>query len=255
MSSWSAYRGPVERGFVERIPCPDTEQLAPTEGTPTVAQAVLHREILHVHAFLDHTLTLLRTHLAILSPPFMDRITSPHLQVQLRGLDSAIRQATQATHTALHYNHELMTTFGMIHTWNFDSNQLGAELRGITFFRDHRIPPPRPPPRPPSSSTATTSTPDYDFFNDSQSRTTTSRRHGCYYHRTMPQRWPQRHLGPLSLSFMPESEGSIVSPISLICRHFKITLPFFHTALICVATSINLCFLTLDPTLIPLALA
>ena len=147
-----------------------------------VAQAVLHREILHVHAFLDHILTLLRTRLAILSPPFMERITSPHLHVQLRGLDSAIRQATQATHTALHYTHELMTTFGLIHTLNFDANQLEAELRGTTSFRDHRIPP--PPPRmdtcPPSSLTATSSTPDSDFSmaflhrTDSQSRTTTS---------------------------------------------------------------------------------
>ena len=153
------------------------------EGIPMVAQAVLHREILHVHAFLDHTLTLLRTRLAIiLSLPFMERVTSPHLQVQLCGLDSAIRQATQATHTALHYTHELMTTFGLIHTLNFDANQLEAELRGTTSFRDHRIPP--PPPRmdtcPPSSLTATSSTPDYDFSmaflhrTDSQSRTTTS---------------------------------------------------------------------------------
>ena len=136
-----------------------------------VAQAVLRREILHVHAFLDHTLTLLRTRLAIiLSLPFMERVTSPHLQVQLCGLDSAIRQATQATHTALHYTHELMTTFGLIHTLNFDSNQLEAELRGATSFRDHRISPPRPP----SSSNTTTSTPDYDFFTDSLPRTTTS---------------------------------------------------------------------------------
>ena len=62
---------------------PSPAGLAPMEGIPMVAQAVLHREILHVHAFLDLTLTLLRTCLAILSPPFMERITSPHLQVQL----------------------------------------------------------------------------------------------------------------------------------------------------------------------------
>ena len=94
----------------------------------------------------------------------MERVTSPHLQIQLRGLDSAIRQATQATHTALHYTHELITTFGLIHTLNSDTNQLEAELCGATSFRDHRIPPPRPPPRPPSSSTTITSTPDYDSF-------------------------------------------------------------------------------------------
>ena len=28
MSPQNASRGPVERGFVERIPCPDTKQLA-----------------------------------------------------------------------------------------------------------------------------------------------------------------------------------------------------------------------------------
>ena len=52
------------------------------EGIPMMAQAILHREILHVHALLDLTLTLLRTRLAILSPPFVERVTSPHLQVQ-----------------------------------------------------------------------------------------------------------------------------------------------------------------------------
>ena len=67
-------------------------------------------------------------------------------------------------HTALHYTHELITTFGLIHTLNSDTNQLEAELCGTTSFRDHRIPPPRPPPRPPSSSTTITSTPDYDSF-------------------------------------------------------------------------------------------
>ena len=58
------------------------------EGIPVVAQAVLHRKIHHVHAFLDLILTILRARLAILSPPFMERVTC--LQVQLRGLDSAV---------------------------------------------------------------------------------------------------------------------------------------------------------------------
>ena len=169
---------------------PSPAGLAPMEGIPMTAQAVLHREILHVHAFLDHAPTLLRTRLAIFSLPFMERITSPHLQVQLRGLDSAIRQATQATHTALHYTHELMTTFGLIHTLYFDAAQLEAELRGTTSFRDHRISPPRPPPRPPSSSTTTTSTPtlrrlhgltaaDDDFYYP-----TLSWHRRCYFDRT-----------------------------------------------------------------------
>ena len=61
---------------------PSPAGLAPMEGIPMMAQAILHREILHVHALLDLTLTLLRTRLAILPPPFVERVTSPHLQVQ-----------------------------------------------------------------------------------------------------------------------------------------------------------------------------
>ena len=89
---------------------PSPAGLAPTAGIPVVAQAALHREILHVHASLDLILTILRTRLAILSPPFLERVTCPRHQVQLRGLDAAILQAMQVTHTALHYTHELMTT-------------------------------------------------------------------------------------------------------------------------------------------------
>ena len=109
------------------------------------AQAILHREILHAHALLDLTTSLLRARLAILSPTFLDCVTSPHLQVQIRGLDSAIRQATQAIHTGLHYTQELLTTFGLIHDLNFDTAQLEAELRGTTTFRDPRPPSPHPP--------------------------------------------------------------------------------------------------------------
>ena len=76
----------------------------------------------------------------MLSPPFLERVTRPHLQVQLRALHAALRQATQVTHTALHYTHQLMTTFGLIHTLDFDTDQLEAELRGFTSFRDHRLP-------------------------------------------------------------------------------------------------------------------
>ena len=57
--------------------------LAPVEGIPMRAQAILHREILRVHALLTLTTLLLRTRLAILSPTFLDYITSPHLQVQV----------------------------------------------------------------------------------------------------------------------------------------------------------------------------
>ena len=127
---------------------PSPAGLAPMEGIPMRAQAILHREILHVHALLDLTTTLLRTRLAILSPTFLACVTSPHLEVQIRGLDSAIRQATQAIHTGLHYTQ-------------------AAELRGTTTFRDPRLPSPRPQIRPPASgsysargSTTTTITPD-----------------------------------------------------------------------------------------------
>ena len=77
---------------------PSPAGLAPMEGVPMRAQAILHREILHVHALLDLTTSLLRTRLAILSPLFLVGVTSPHLQVQIRGLDSATQQATQAIH-------------------------------------------------------------------------------------------------------------------------------------------------------------
>ena len=139
---------------------PSPAGLAPTEGIPMMAQAILHREILHVHALLDLTISLLRTRLAILSPSFLEHITSPHLQVQIRGLDSAIRQATQAIHTGLHYTQESLTTFGLVHALNFDNAQLEAGLRGTTSFRDPRIPSSSPPTRPQASSTTTTIKPD-----------------------------------------------------------------------------------------------
>ena len=134
------------------------------EFSPTLPRAtrhatfsVLHREILHVHASLELILGILRTRFALLSTPF----PSPHLQVQLRGLDSAILQATQVTHTALHYTHELMTTFGLIHTLtlNHSPEQLAAELRGRTSFLDpSTFVSPIPDSRPSTSTTSTTAT-------------------------------------------------------------------------------------------------
>ena len=103
---------------------PSPAGLAPVEGIPMRAQAILHREILHVHGLLTLTISLFRTRFAIRSPSFLDYITSPHLQVQIRGLDSAIRQATQAVHTGLHYIQELLTTFRMIHALAYDTAQL-----------------------------------------------------------------------------------------------------------------------------------
>ena len=145
---------------------PSPAGLTPVEGITMRAQTILHREILHVHGLLILAISLLRTRFAILSPSFLDYITSPHLQVQIRGLDSAIRQATQAVHTGLHYIQELLTTFGMIHALTYDTAQVDAELRGRSTFPDPRLPPPPVPPPPPLGSsstrrmTSTSSTPD-----------------------------------------------------------------------------------------------
>ena len=85
-------------------------------------------------------ISLLRTRFAFLSPSFMDHITSPHIQLQIRGLDSAIRQATQAIHNGVHYIQELLTTFGMMHALYCDTTQVDAELRGCSTFPDPRLP-------------------------------------------------------------------------------------------------------------------
>lgn len=60
---------------------------------------------------------------------FLDQVSCPHLRMQLRGLDSAILQATQAVSSALYYTQELMTTFGLIHTLTQSPEQLDAEPR------------------------------------------------------------------------------------------------------------------------------
>ena len=51
--------------------------LAPMKGIPMVAQAVLHREILQVHASLNLILHVLRTPLAIVAPSFLEGVTFP----------------------------------------------------------------------------------------------------------------------------------------------------------------------------------
>ena len=145
------------------------------------AQAILHREILHVHALLTLTTSLLRTRLAILSPTFLDYITSPHLQVQIRGLDSAIRQATQAIHTSLHYIQELLTTFGLIHALTFDTAQSDAELRGRTTFRDPRLPstlPSAPGSQSTRRITPTSFNPDDDTMRMTRTSSTSRSTHG-----------------------------------------------------------------------------
>ena len=79
-------------------------------------------------------------------PPFLERVTCPHLQAQLRGLDAAILQAMQVTHTALHYTHELMTTFGLIHTLHQSPEQLDGELRPHHRRLFSSVPSPSSPP-------------------------------------------------------------------------------------------------------------
>ena len=119
---------------------PSPAGLNPVDGITMRAQTILHREILHLHGLLILAISLLRTRFAFLSPSFMDHITSPHIQLQIRGLDSAIRQATQAIHNGVHYIQELLTTFGMMHALNCDTTQVDAELRGCSTFPDPRLP-------------------------------------------------------------------------------------------------------------------
>ena len=118
---------------------PSPAGLHPVDGITMRAQTILHREILHLHGLLILAISLLRTRFAILNPSFMDYITSPHIQLQIRGLDSAIRQATQVIHNGVHYFQELLTTFGMMHTLNSDTSQVVAELRGCSIFPDPRL--------------------------------------------------------------------------------------------------------------------
>ena len=119
---------------------PSPAGLNPVDGITMRAQTILHREILHLHGLLILAISLLRTRFSILNPSFMDFVTSPHIQLQIRGLDSAIRQATQAIRNGVHYVNELLTTFGMMHTLNCETTQVDAELRGCSTFPDPRLP-------------------------------------------------------------------------------------------------------------------
>ena len=100
--------------------------LTPTPGIPMVAQAqaVLHRELLHVHASLAHINTILQQPLALRSPPLLDRVTHPHLRAQLQGLDHTLLLALRVNHTALHYTHELLTAMGLLHILHHSPEQL-----------------------------------------------------------------------------------------------------------------------------------
>ena len=114
--------------------------LTVTQGVPMVAQAVLHRELLRVHASLAHIAhinTLLRQPLALRSPPLLDRV--PHLRAQLQGLDHTLLIALRVDHTAIHYTHELLTAMGLRRVLRHSPEQLEAELQGRTTFAD-RLP-------------------------------------------------------------------------------------------------------------------
>ena len=110
----------------------------PSSGTP-----------IHVHGLLDLTLGILRSRLAITSTPFLDQVTCP------------IFRCNFVVWTPLffrrHYIHELMTTFGLIHTFNQSPEQLDGELRGRTSFLDPRtFVSPIPDSRPSTSTTRST---------------------------------------------------------------------------------------------------
>ena len=148
--------------------------LAPIEGIPIAAQAVLHRELFHTHSSLQLILTILRGPWDTLASPLADAITCPHLLAHLRGLEASIDQTKRATCTTLAYTEQLLTAFGLMHITRFDRDhaRLIAELHGQTAFSDPQVPstppfslpPPLtfspPPPLPdsvPSTSTVTSS--------------------------------------------------------------------------------------------------
>ena len=143
---------------------PSPAGLNPVDGITMRAQTILHCEILHLHGLLILAISLLRTRFSILNPSFMDSITSPHIQLQIRGLDSAIRQATQAIHNGVHYVHELLTTFGMMHALNCETTQVDAELRGCSTFPDPRLPSFPTIPTSPQGSATTRSMPSTSSF-------------------------------------------------------------------------------------------
>ena len=105
------------------------------------AQAVLHRELFHIHSSLRLILTILRGPWDTLASPLADAITCPHLLAQLRGLEASIDQTKRAAYTTLDYTEQLLTTFGLMHITRFDRDhaRLIAELHGQTSFLDPRL--------------------------------------------------------------------------------------------------------------------
>ena len=133
--------------------------LAPTEGIPMVAQAVLHREILHVHASLELILGILRTRLALPSWTGLPALVFKCSYVAWI-LPSFKRCRSPIPPSSTLMSHELMTTFGFIHTLHHSPEQLDAELRGRTSFVDPcTLFSPIPDSRPSTSTASTTATP------------------------------------------------------------------------------------------------
>ena len=111
--------------------------LAPMEGIPMVAQAMLHREILHVHASLNLILHVLRSPFAILDTRHLSSSSSTTSGF---GGQHPSDTAGHLHCSSLHFG--VVTTFGLMHATRFDSAQLAAELRGHASFPHPRIFPP-----------------------------------------------------------------------------------------------------------------
>ena len=220
---------------------PSPAGLNPVDGVAMRAQTILHREILHLHGLVILAISLLRTRFATLSPSFLDFVTSPHLQVQIRGLDSAIRQATQAIQTGVHYLQELLTTFGMRHTLNCDTAQLDAELRGRTTFPDPRLPSFHPFPvdspttRRTTSTSSTPATPSFPPTRPPANRpphrplvTTSNRTLSIAESRPSTTRSRSRSHPRLNPRLFPSREENIHS-IPVHCPPFPLNLDFLST--------------------------
>ena len=115
--------------------------LAPIEGLPIAAQAVLHRELCHIHSSLQLILTILRGPWDTLALP--SRTPSPVLFFLLTFGDwtpASIRPNEPPA--PLSYTEQLLTALGLLHITRYDRDHtpLIAELRGQTAFLDPPVP-------------------------------------------------------------------------------------------------------------------
>ena len=119
--------------------------LAPVEGLPVAAHAVLHRELFHIHSSLQLILTILRGPWDTLAPALADTITCPRLLAHLRGLDASIDQIKRATYSLV-YTDQLFNALGLLHLTHFDRGhtRLTAQLRDQTASLDTPVSPPSP---------------------------------------------------------------------------------------------------------------